>query len=88
MGQRSYEIYLTHMFVVFALFNLFVFGGKSLGSVPFLFVTTILCAAVLGDVVARFYSEPHELAVAPAVAGKAALDSVVTAHAVTKPAGV
>ena len=58
LGQRSYEIYLTHMFVVFALFDLFVFGGKSLGSVPFLFVATIFCAAVLGDLVARFYSEP------------------------------
>jgi hypothetical protein len=44
--------------VVFALFDLFVFGGKSLGSVPFLFVATISCAAVLGDLVARFYSEP------------------------------
>ena len=58
LGQRSYEIYLTHMFVVFALFDLFVFGGISLGSVPFLFVATIFCAAVLGDLVARFYSEP------------------------------
>jgi len=58
MGQRSYEIYLTHMFVVFAFFDLFVFGGKSLSIVPFLFVGTILCAAVLGDLVARFYSEP------------------------------
>jgi peptidoglycan/LPS O-acetylase OafA/YrhL len=58
LGQRSYEIYLTHMFVVFALFDLFVFGGKSLGTVPFLFVATIFCSAVLGDLVARFYSEP------------------------------
>jgi peptidoglycan/LPS O-acetylase OafA/YrhL len=58
MGQRSYEIYLTHMFVVFALFNFFVFGGKSLAIVPLLFAATIVCAAVLGDLVARFYSEP------------------------------
>ncbi len=58
LGQRSYEIYLTHMFVVFALFNFFVFGGKSPGSVPILFVATIFCSAVLGDMAARFYSEP------------------------------
>jgi peptidoglycan/LPS O-acetylase OafA/YrhL len=58
MGQRSYEIYLTHMFVVFGFFELFVFGGKSLGTVPLLFVATIFCATVLGDLVARFYSEP------------------------------
>jgi peptidoglycan/LPS O-acetylase OafA/YrhL len=58
MGQRSYEIYLTHMFVVFALFNFFVFGGKSLADVPLLFVATIVCATVLGDLAARFYSEP------------------------------
>ncbi len=58
MGQRSYEVYLTHMFVVFAFFDLFVFGGKSLGNVPFLFVATVFCAAVLGDLVARLYSEP------------------------------
>jgi peptidoglycan/LPS O-acetylase OafA/YrhL len=88
MGQRSYEIYLTHMFVVFALFNLFVFGGKSLGSVPFLFVTTIFCAAVLGDLVARFYSEPMNWLLRRQWRGRAGLDSVVTAHAVTKPAGV
>jgi peptidoglycan/LPS O-acetylase OafA/YrhL len=58
MGQRSYEVYLTHMFVVFALFNFFVFGGESLASVPVLFAATIVCAAVLGDLVARYYSEP------------------------------
>ena len=58
LGRRSYEIYLTHMFVVFALFNFFVFGGRSLASVPVLFAATIVCSAVLGDLVARYYSEP------------------------------
>lgn len=52
LGQRSYEIYLTHMFVVFALFGLF----KS--PVTLLFMATILGAAVLGAAVARWYSEP------------------------------
>jgi peptidoglycan/LPS O-acetylase OafA/YrhL len=58
LGQRSYEVYLTHMFVVFALFNLFVASGKSLRAVPGFFVGVILIAAVLGEWVARYYSEP------------------------------
>jgi len=52
LGQRSYEIYLTHMFVVFVLFGLF----KS--PVTVLFMATILISALLGEAVARFYSEP------------------------------
>lgn len=58
LGQRSYEIYLTHMFVVFSFFELFVASGKSVAAVPALFVLVILASAVLGDLVARFYSEP------------------------------
>jgi peptidoglycan/LPS O-acetylase OafA/YrhL len=79
LGQRSYEIYLTHMFVVFAFFNLFVYGGMSLSSVPFLFVATVFCAAVLGDLVARFYSEPMNWLLRRQWRGKASLASVVTA---------
>ena len=88
LGQRSYEIYLTHMFVVFALFDLFVFGGKSLGSVPFLFVATIFCAAVLGDLVARFYSEPMNWLLRRQWRGKTGLDSVVAARTAANPASV
>jgi peptidoglycan/LPS O-acetylase OafA/YrhL len=58
LGQRSYEVYLTHMFVVFALFKLFVAAGKPLPGVPILFVGVILIAGLLGEWVARFYSEP------------------------------
>ena len=58
LGQRSYEVYLTHMFVVFALFNLFVKLGKPMRAVPVLFVVTIVTAALLGDLVANLYSEP------------------------------
>jgi peptidoglycan/LPS O-acetylase OafA/YrhL len=52
VGQRSYEIYLTHMFVVFALFDLFR------SPVVLLFAATIALAALLGEAVARLYSEP------------------------------
>lgn len=58
LGQRSYEVYLTHMFVVFGLFNLFVRLGKPMSGVPVLFAGVIALAAALGYAVARFYSEP------------------------------
>jgi peptidoglycan/LPS O-acetylase OafA/YrhL len=58
LGQRSYEVYLTHMFVVFGLFQLFVLYGKPMRSVPGLFIVTIVAAGLLGELVARFYSEP------------------------------
>jgi peptidoglycan/LPS O-acetylase OafA/YrhL len=58
LGQRSYEIYLTHMFVVFGLFGLFVSAGKPVWLVPALFAAIILVSLLLGAVVARVYSEP------------------------------
>jgi peptidoglycan/LPS O-acetylase OafA/YrhL len=58
LGQRSYEVYLTHMFVVFALFDFFVSRGKPMRAVPVLFFGVVLIAGVFGAVVARFYSEP------------------------------
>jgi peptidoglycan/LPS O-acetylase OafA/YrhL len=58
IGQRSYEIYLTHMFVVFLFFQLFLTAGKPLPAVPVFFLATILVAALLGEAVARLYSEP------------------------------
>jgi peptidoglycan/LPS O-acetylase OafA/YrhL len=58
MGQRSYEVYLTHMFVVFGLFAIFVELGKPIKSVPVLFGLVIVISGLLGEVVARLYSEP------------------------------
>jgi len=58
LGQRSYEVYLTHMFVVFAFFDWFVRLGKPMWLVPVLFVVSIALASVLGELVARLYSEP------------------------------
>ena len=58
LGQCSYEVYLTHMFVVFALFAIFVKYGSPIWSVPLLFVVTVVVAAAAGDIVARFFSEP------------------------------
>jgi peptidoglycan/LPS O-acetylase OafA/YrhL len=58
LGQRSYEIYLTHIFAVMALFSIFLAAGKPIKYVPALFITVILIAALLGELVARVYSEP------------------------------
>lgn len=44
LGQRSYEIYLTHVFVVMILFAIFLRLGKPIQAVPLLFLATIrLC---------------------------------------------
>ena len=58
LGQRSYEVYLTHMFVVFAFFHAFLALGKPMWFVPIFFLLTIIVATVLGDLVARLYSDP------------------------------
>jgi peptidoglycan/LPS O-acetylase OafA/YrhL len=58
LGRRSYEIYLTHMFIVFALLHIFMAAGKPMAGVPLYFAGTILLSAILGEIVARSYSEP------------------------------
>jgi len=58
MGRYSYEIYLTHMFVVFTFFDLFLHAGKPMRGVPILFIFAILVATFLGAGVANLYSEP------------------------------
>ncbi len=58
LGKRSYEVYLTHMFVILSLSGLFVDAGKPLLAVPALFLGVIVCAGLLGELLARFYSEP------------------------------
>lgn len=59
LGRRSYEIYLTHMFLVFLCFNLFMQDtGRSMRLVPLLFLAAIASSGVLGELVGRFYSEP------------------------------
>jgi peptidoglycan/LPS O-acetylase OafA/YrhL len=57
MGQRSYEVYLTHMFVVFGFFHLFLAIDKPMWFVPVFFIVTIIVATILGDLVASLYSD-------------------------------
>lgn len=58
LGQRSYEVYLSHMFIVIGLFGLYISRGTPVKAAPLVFVTTIAVAAALGDLVVRIYSEP------------------------------
>jgi peptidoglycan/LPS O-acetylase OafA/YrhL len=57
-GQRSYEIYLMHMFVVIALAEVLLAIGKEMWAVPLFFFGVLLIGVLLGETVARFYSEP------------------------------
>jgi peptidoglycan/LPS O-acetylase OafA/YrhL len=51
------------MFIVFALFNLFGLIGKPMLAVIPLFIAVIVISALLGELVARFYSEPLNQAI-------------------------
>jgi peptidoglycan/LPS O-acetylase OafA/YrhL len=58
VGRLSYEIYLTHIFVVVGLFDVFLAANKPMRAVPALFLVVVLLAGLLGVVVSRGYSEP------------------------------
>jgi peptidoglycan/LPS O-acetylase OafA/YrhL len=58
VGESSYEIYLTHMFVVMAAPRLFQASGASLPWVFAFYVATALLSVLLGCVVARYYGAP------------------------------
>jgi peptidoglycan/LPS O-acetylase OafA/YrhL len=57
-GRNSYEVYLTHMFVVWPMVGLFHLSHRSINAAPLWFIATIVAAGVIGQIVARFYSEP------------------------------
>jgi peptidoglycan/LPS O-acetylase OafA/YrhL len=85
-GRRSYEVYLTHMFVVYACFDLFMAQtSRALWFVPLLFVAVIAWAGVLGELVGRLYSEAANRWLRERFGdGAKRLGSVVDAEAVAK----
>lgn len=58
LGRRSYEVYLTHMFLVIGAFLVFAALGKPLGGVPILFIASVLLSGILGEITGRYFSEP------------------------------
>jgi peptidoglycan/LPS O-acetylase OafA/YrhL len=58
LGRRSYEVYLTHMFVVMGFFHLFVAAGRHGGAVTPLFLAVVVFSGILGGIVARYFSDP------------------------------
>lgn len=63
MGRFSYEIYLTHMFVVFAVVGLFRVAGEDMRGGFWWHLPAVLLCWLLGAAVARWFSEPAERAV-------------------------
>jgi peptidoglycan/LPS O-acetylase OafA/YrhL len=57
-GRNSYEIYLTHMFVVFPMVWVFDLWHMHSSVAPLWFLLTTVLAGAMGAAVARFYSEP------------------------------
>ncbi len=70
-GRLSYEIYLTHMFVVIAMLNIFSAVGASMRWGVLWYVPTIAACWLLGWAVAKYFSIPcdkairHQLLVPP-----------------------
>jgi peptidoglycan/LPS O-acetylase OafA/YrhL len=57
-GRNSYEVYLTHMFVVFPMVWLFELWNQDLRIAPLWFLATTALAGIMGAAMARLYSEP------------------------------
>jgi peptidoglycan/LPS O-acetylase OafA/YrhL len=57
-GRNSYEIYLTHMFVVLWSVQLFVATGTRLRWAPLWYLAMLGAAGLVGAIVATRYSEP------------------------------
>jgi len=57
-GRNSYEVYLTHSFVVVLMTGLFVAWGSPYAWSPLWFVAVAAVSGVLGAAIAKYYSEP------------------------------
>ncbi|BEP40921.1 acyltransferase family protein [Variovorax sp. V15] len=57
-GRNSYEVYLSHMFVVIPGAWLFQWLGASPSWIPVWFVAVVAASGLLGHLVARCFSEP------------------------------
>jgi peptidoglycan/LPS O-acetylase OafA/YrhL len=60
-GRNSYEVYLTHMLVVWPMMRIFYDLHQPINAAPFWFLAITILAGILGGLVARLYSEPLNL---------------------------
>lgn len=60
-GQLSYEVYLTHMFVVYSGIRLYKNYDVGINDAFFWLIGIILVSAILGYIVERFFSNPMNL---------------------------
>lgn len=58
LGRNSYEVYLTHMFVVVILVSLFKKWGGSGEWTWLLYLLGVILSGLLGEAVARYFSNP------------------------------
>jgi peptidoglycan/LPS O-acetylase OafA/YrhL len=57
-GRNSYEVYLTHMLVVWPMMRIFYDLHQPANAAPLWFIAITALAGALGFLVAKFYSEP------------------------------
>lgn len=57
-GRHSYEVYLSHMFVVIPAAWLYLQADASPAWIPLWFVGVVAASGLLGQVVARWFSDP------------------------------
>ncbi|MFC7301492.1 acyltransferase family protein [Cognatiluteimonas weifangensis] len=62
-GRLSYEIYLTHMFVVFAVVALFRAAGADLRSGFWWYLPAVALCWALGALLARYFTDPCDRAI-------------------------
>lgn len=59
MGKHSYEIYLSHMFIVFGGVSIFEsINNSSDASIYLLYASVLILASIAGKLLARFYTDP------------------------------
>ncbi len=63
-GRHSYEIYLTHMIILIPLTATFFVQHISTLFLPFWYLALLFVCGITGDLVARYYSEPLNKALA------------------------
>lgn len=59
MGKHSYEIYLSHMFIVLGGVSIFEsFNNSNDSNIYILYASVIILACIAGKLIARFYTDP------------------------------